>query len=309
MKRALCVIVVVLAATAVIFASGCGEQKQEPEYIGEETKEVKTEKTTVGDIEVAYREQGEGEPILLVMGYSGTMNMWDPDVLERLAEEYRVITFDNRGMGGTTAGTNDFTMEQFADDTAGLMDSLGIESAHVLGWSMGADIAQELVLRHPYRVKKLILYAADPGGSKAVQPGPEVMKQMTDTSGTAEARGERLLRLLVPVDWLEQNLDYMKEVFSGSVVTAPPENVARQTVAMEMWAGSYDRLQRIMNQTLLLTGTEDVLTPPRNSFIIAESVPGAWLVQIKGGGHGVMYQCPDEFSTIVLDFLDAPQGQ
>ena len=141
----------------------------------------------------------------MIMGYSGTMDLWDPDMLDALAEKHRVITFDNRGMGETTAGTREFTMEQFADDTAGLIDALGIDRAHVLGWSMGTNIVTELALRNPDMVNKLILYAADPGGEQAIQPTPAVMKEMTDTSGTPRERDERLVKLLFPPDWLDKH--------------------------------------------------------------------------------------------------------
>src|SRR5689334_18198684 len=86
-------------------------------------------KTTVGDIEMAYRIQGEGEPLLLIMGLAGTMDIWDPTLMGQLTQHYRVITFDNRGIGGTTLGTQPFTIPQMADDTAGLLEALGIDHA------------------------------------------------------------------------------------------------------------------------------------------------------------------------------------
>ena len=88
------------------------------------------------------------------------MNLWEPALLEALGAHYQVIIFDNRGMGLTEAGTHDFSLEQFADDTAGLLDALGLKQAHVLGWSMGSLIAEESTLRHPDKVGHLILYAS-----------------------------------------------------------------------------------------------------------------------------------------------------
>jgi len=111
-------------------------------------------KARVGDTKMAYWTYGEGYPLVMIMGYSGTMDMWDPNVIDALSAYYKVIVFDNRGMGKTTTGTRKFTIEQFADDTAGLMDALAIDQAHVLGWSMGTEIAQELTLRHPEKVNK-----------------------------------------------------------------------------------------------------------------------------------------------------------
>jgi pimeloyl-ACP methyl ester carboxylesterase len=100
----------------------------------------------VEDINMSYRIYGDGYPLLLIMGYGGTMNLWEERFLRSLSKKYKVIVFDNRGMGETSSGHKDFTIEQFAEDTYELMDALMIERAHVLGWSMGASIAQELAL-------------------------------------------------------------------------------------------------------------------------------------------------------------------
>lgn len=256
----------------------------------------------VGDIDIAYELSGEGEPLILIMGYSGTMDLWAPEVLQELAAHYKVIIFDNRGMGKTTASDKEFAIELFTDDTAGLLDALNIECAHVLGWSMGTNIAQELALRHPDKVNKLILYAADCGGEEAIQPSQEVLEVLADTSGTPEERGERLFKLLFPLKWLEEHPD-PGTYFPLPTEISSPENIERQYKAMDNWTGSFSRLPQITQDTLLITGTDDVLTPRENSFIIAERIPGAWLVQFKDAGHGVMYQYPEKFSRIVLTFL------
>lgn len=256
----------------------------------------------VGDINIDYRISGTGYPLVMIMGYSVTMDMWDPNVLRILASRYKVVTFDNRGMGGTDAGDRRFTMEQFADDTAGLMDALGIQKAHVLGWSMGTNIAQELALRHPEKVNKLILYAAD-CGTDVVPIAPDVLEKLRDTSGTPKERGKRMVFLLFSMKWLKNNVAYVKKLFSRPMKSPLPENIKRQYSAMENWKGSCDRLDQIDCPTLLITGTEDVLTPPENSPMMVKKIPGAKLVTFENGGHGIMYQYPDRFSRAVIDFL------
>jgi pimeloyl-ACP methyl ester carboxylesterase len=223
------------------------------------SKEAKT--IRVGDIDIAYQALGEGEPLMLIMGYSGTMDLWAPQVLQELGAHYKLIIFDNRGMGRTTASDKEFTIELFADDTAGLLDALDIERAHVLGWSMGTYIAQELALRRPDKVNKLILYAADCGGQQAIQSSPEVLQILADTSGTPQERGERLFGLLFPSKWLEEHPD-PGTYFPMPTETSSPENTERQYKAMDSWTGSHIRLPQITQDTLLITGTDDVLTPP-----------------------------------------------
>jgi len=256
----------------------------------------------VGDIDVAYQTLGKGEPLLLIMGYSGTMDLWAPEVLKELASEYQLIIFDNRGMGKTTASDKEFTIELFADDTRGLLDALGIERAHVLGWSLGTYIAQELTLRYPDRVEKLILYAGDCGGKEAIYPDPEIMDALGDTSASSRERGERLLTTLFPQKWLKEHPD-PRTYFPEVTETSSPENIKRQYQAWQNWKGSYSRLAKITQPTLLITGAEDVNTPWQNSLMLIDLIPGAWLVQLEGGGHGVMYQYPRKFSRIVLTFL------
>ena len=256
----------------------------------------------VGDIEVAYQIFGEGDPLLLIVGYSGTMDLWAPEVIKELASKYQVIIFDNRGMGKTTASGKEFTIELFADDTRGLLDALGIERAHVLGWSLGTYIAQELTLRYPDRVEKLILYAGDCGGKEAIYPGPEIMDALGDTSASSRERGEKLLATLFPEKWLKEHPD-PRTYFPKVTETSSPDNIKCQYQAWQNWKGSYSRLAKITQPTLLITGAEDVNTPWQNSLMLIDLIPGAWLVQLEGGGHGVMYQYPKKFSRIVLTFL------
>lgn len=256
----------------------------------------------IGDINMDYRISGTGYPLIMIMGYSGTMDMWDPTVLRILSSRYKVVIFDNRGMGGTGAGDCRFSIEQFADDTANLMDALGIQKAHVLGWSMGTNIAQELALRHPDKVNKLILYAAD-CGTDVVPIAPDVVKQLRDTSGTPKERGERLISLMFPRKWFNNNVDYVKKLFFSPMKSSSPENIKRQYSAMENWRGSCDRLDQIKSPTLLITGTEDVMTPPENSPMMAKKIPGAKLITFENSGHGLMYQYPDRFSQAVIAFL------
>ncbi len=261
-----------------------------------------TRMVAVGDIEVAYQTLGEGDPLLLIMGYSGTMDLWAPEVLKELASKYQVIIFDNRGMGRTTASDKEFAIELFADDTRGLLDALGIERAYVLGWSLGTYIAQELTLRYPDRVEKLILYAGDCGDKEAIYPGPEIMDALGDTSASSRERGEKLLATLFPEKWLKEHPD-PRTYFPNVTETSSPENIKRQYQAWQNWRGSYSRLAKITQPTLLITGAEDVNTPWQNSLMLIDLIPGAWLVQLEGGGHGVMYQYPKKFSRIVLTFL------
>jgi pimeloyl-ACP methyl ester carboxylesterase len=117
------------------------------------------------------------------MGYGSTMKLWEPGLIRALSSYFKLVVFDNQGMENTYVGQRPFTIEQFADDTAGLMDALGIRQAHVMGWSMGALIAEEAVLRHPGKVNKLVLYAAHCNAG-LFPPPPEIIQRKRDGNET-----------------------------------------------------------------------------------------------------------------------------
>lgn len=257
----------------------------------------------VDDIGVGYRVYGNGYPLVMIMGYGSTMQLWEPALIRTLSSHYKVIVFDNRGMGNTESGQKEFTIGQFADDTAGLMEALGISRAHVLGWSMGSLIAQELVLRHPEKVNRLVLYAAHCDAAM-FPPAPEILQKMTDSSGTPEEQGMRYISVLFPAQWLRSNGQRIREVFYRPMGNISGESVGRQGMAIGEWKGSTDRLGAIGLPVLLLAGAEDQLVPVRNSQFMSGKIPGAKLTLVENGGHGLMFQYPDLFCEKVFGFLE-----
>ena len=125
-------------------------------------------KVHVGDIDIAYKVFGKGDPFLLISGSGLVMDAWEPSVLKELSSNHTVIIFDNRGVGNTTIGTKPFSIQQFANDTVGLLDALKIQKADVFGFSMASFIAQEITLLHPEKVNRLILYGATCGGEENI---------------------------------------------------------------------------------------------------------------------------------------------
>src|SRR5918996_1050723 len=139
--------------------------------------DMPAQKVKVGDTAIAYKQLGKGnaKPIVLVTGLGATMDMWSPLLLEQLtSSNYSVTIFDNRGAGESTAGTKEFSTSRFANDTAGLLDSLNITKADVLGFSMGSFIAQELTLSNPEKVNKLIFHTSLCGGNESKPANPKV---------------------------------------------------------------------------------------------------------------------------------------
>jgi pimeloyl-ACP methyl ester carboxylesterase len=292
----------VVAAAAAAGYYGIIRMRESDVTVRNEKDDCSEGSVQVGDIEMSYRMCGDGYPLVMIMGYGSTMNLWEPGLVNAIASHFKVIVFDNRGMGNTGDGEREFTIEQFADDTGGLMNALGIQKAHVLGWSMGSLIAQELVLNHPEKVDKLILYAAH-CDANMFPPSPEVIEKLRDTSGTPEEQGMRWISLLFPSDWLESHGDRVKEIFFRPMGSTPPESIGKQAMAIGNWDGSCDRLPEIKNQTLLVAGADDILVPPKNSQYMVGRIPRAQLTILEKGGHGIMFQFPDKFAQTVISFL------
>ena len=271
------------------------------------------EHVQVGDVNIAYKQFGEGKPILFISGTSQTKDVWEPTLLSELAAtNHTVIIFDNRGIGETTVGTKPFSIEQFANDTAGLLDVLQIEKADVLGASLGSFVAQELTLNYPQKVDRLVLHAGYCGGNETVYASGQALETIMTLSSpqilrnmTAEQQAMILAQIMFPPEWLEGHPEIMDIVIQlAPSRSASPEIIQQQGLASATWKGSCDRLANITQSTLVIAGDQDLLAPAANSIMMAQRIPNSWLVMIQGTGHGMMLQVPNEFSAIIQTFLE-----
>jgi pimeloyl-ACP methyl ester carboxylesterase len=270
---------------------------------------IPDQKVRVGDIDMSFKQFGNNtdKPIVLINGQSTTKDMWSPTLLKELSANRTVIIFDNRGVGDSTVGTKEFSVNQFANDTLGLLDVLNITNADILGLSMGSFIAQELALKNPNRVNDLILYASSCGGEEAVPPSPQALQAIdafTNTSTPTQEGIDKITSTMFPPEWFKANPNYQNYI-PLSKEPVPPEIVQQQenAIVSRFTKGTCEDLSNIIQPTLVIVGTDDIWTPAANSLMIAEKVPGAWLVQIRDSGHGLMYQYPDKFTNIVSTFL------
>ncbi|MDD3289089.1 MAG: alpha/beta hydrolase [Alphaproteobacteria bacterium] len=257
--------------------------------------EIKT--ASVNGVTIAYRMVGEGTPLLLVMGYGGTMDVWAPEMVAELAKTRRVIMFDNRGMGYSSATEDNFSIKMFAEDALALLTALNIEKADILGWSMGSLIAQEMALAQPAKTGKLVLYGT---ASNTV----EVMKAI-DVMGKMSV--EEFMANLFPQEWIKSHPGVFKTLpVPGKVPDLVIMN--RQKQALATWEGTDDRLDKIKNDVLLIVGDEDVVTLPEQSFGVAHRIKTSWLARFKGAGHWLMYQAPVDFARTVTMFLQTQES-
>jgi len=164
---------------------------------------IPAKKVLVGDIEIAYKAFGKGDPILLISGSGNVMDVWPTSFLRELSSNHTVIIFDNRGVGNTSSGAGPFTIDQFANDTVGLLDALNIRKADVFGFSMASIIAQQLTLAHPEKVSRLVLYGASCGGQEAIPQTPEVAGIISDFVNNRTENINEFLSVTFPSEWIK----------------------------------------------------------------------------------------------------------
>ena len=275
---------------------------------------------TVGDVELYYEEHGSGDPLLLIMGLAADSTAWMFQ-LPAFAERYRTIVFDNRGIGRSSKPAGPYTIGGMADDTAGLLAAIGVERAHVVGVSMGGMIAQELALRHPDRVRGLVLACTYPEPDEEIRLGRS--SSIQQLGGTVGADGtaqidlaavdpmmifQTLLPKVFSPSFLQNQLPILMQLFGGALQWGFSIEAIMAQVDAVMSHQATDRLSSIKSPTLVITGDADLLIPPVNSDLIASKIPGARLVKIPGGTHGFNFETPDLFNRAVLDFLATVQA-
>ncbi len=256
----------------------------------------------VRDIITYYEEAGNGDPLVLIMGLGGDMQAWAFQMRD-LSKHFRVIAFDNRGAGRTSAPDRPCSIAGMAEDTLALMDHLGIGKAHVLGFSMGGYIAQELALAHPERVDKLILLATAPGIDGY---GRNLVRSWMDVRRSNLSR-EQIVRLTAAWLYGPELMDDPAR-FERSIQNSLNNPYAQQDHAFIRQAQAVlafdaaDRLGKLAQQTLVVCGKDDILVPARNSRKLAGLIPNAKLVELPGGHVGCI-EYPAEYNAAFLEFL------
>ena len=284
------------------------------------TQDIPLQKVRVGDIEMAYKMFGKGDPLILHNGASDHMDAWDPALLSRLGSNHTVIIFDSRGIGNTTAGTEPYSIQLLGNDTAGLMDALKIQQANVLGHSIGTFITQQFAITHPDKVSSIILISGSCGGKDGIPKPPEFLKLQADIVNKSQNNitvpqedFKALVTASLGSGWIKlhpESLDIPENMTLTS--TKPglsPDTLNNQADAgwgweAKNWSGVCDDLAKIDKPLLVITGTDDnQYMPHANALVIASKVPGAWLVQIRDAGHAVPDQYPEEVGKIIETFL------
>lgn len=255
-----------------------------------------------GQIELSYDRAGDGPPLLLIMGMSGTKHHWGPRVLDELRRDFETIVYDHRDAGDSTRTGAPFTIAELAQDAAALLAALEIDSAHVMGISMGGMVAQELALAHPGRVRALTLgctYCGGPGSSLASE-------QTIGRLAAAMSSGDRKLAIRtawevnVSPAFAADEAEWERFFATGMKYGLPVAVIVEQMKAIAGHDTSA-RLGELRAPTLVVHGTADQLIPAQNGRLIAGLAPDARLEILDGVGHMFFLEQAERTAELVRE--------
>jgi pimeloyl-ACP methyl ester carboxylesterase len=259
-------------------------------------------KVQVGDHELHYERGGSGEPLLMIQGMSGTHVAWGEPFLAPLRESFDVIAFDNRGIGLSGPVEGPFTIAEMAEDAAGVLDRLELESAHVVGISMGGMIAQDLALAHPERLRSLTLGCTYCGGLGARLMPRENVEILA--AGMMSGDRDKAIRASYEVNLSPAfRADESRYAAFHEMATSVP--AAKQTIELQAQAifghDTSGRLGEITTPTLIVHGTDDGVLPYPNGELIASLMPAARLETLEDVGHMFWWEQPERSAELIRE--------
>lgn len=256
----------------------------------------------VGEVQLSYERTGSGPPLLAIMGMSGTRLSWGEPFLGSLRESFEVIAYDHRGVGESSRMEAPFTIADLARDATGLLDVLELDSAHVLGISMGGMVAQELALTHPERIRTLVLgctYCGGPGSSLA---SPAVAQRLVESLRSGDRASALRTGWEICVSPRFRDDPELYDAYLGRAQQRP---VARAVILAQMQAiavhDTSARLPGLEPPTLIVHGSADDLIPVQNAHVIAGHMSHARLEILDGAGHLFFWEEPLRSAELVRD--------
>ena len=256
------------------------------------------------DVRLRYFTRGTGPTVLFIMGLGGRAADWNDAFIDRLADRFETVTFDNRGTGRSDHPNGDWTLEAMADDAVAVLDTIGRDRAHVVGLSMGGMIAQVVALRHPARVDRLALLATHPGGAGVVQPTPRGLTALTpDRSLPAAEIVRRAMTAITAPGFVERSPATIAALVDLALAQPTPTTTFMRQMGAIVRSDRSARLGEIRAPTLVVHGAADELIPPGNGRALAQGIPGARYVELPDVGHMPMWESPDALASVLGDFL------
>jgi pimeloyl-ACP methyl ester carboxylesterase len=256
---------------------------------------------SVGEVELWVEQRGDGPDVLLIAGLSDPAEAWMFQ-LDGLADRYRLTAFDNRGAGRSPLPPEGFTVRDMADDAADLLRALGVERAHVAGFSGGSATAQELALRHPDVVRSLVLVSTWGRADTYFRTMADSWTWLAETAPSERAMLEAFFLWIYTARAHEDGT--VAQIIDEALAFPHPQSPEGFRRQLDAWRphDTLDRLHQISVPTLVVAGENDLCTPPRLGRAVAERIRGAEFVVLPGEAHQPFQERPDEFNALVASF-------
>jgi 3-oxoadipate enol-lactonase len=252
-------------------------------------------------VKLYWDEQGQGEPLLLIMGLGYPSNLWHR-TRPILSQHFHTVAFDNRGVGQSDVPSGPYSISTMASDAAAVLDAAGFSSAHIFGISMGGMIAQEFALQYPARTRSLILGCTSAGGPPAVRAERKVADILMARGMTLEQAREAILPYIYDSstarEKVEEDLSLRRRWLPSLA------GYMAQLQGILAWE-AYSRIPQITAPTLVIHGKSDALVPPGNGELIAGRIPGAKLVLIEHASHLFLTDQTEVANKEILEFLSS----
>jgi pimeloyl-ACP methyl ester carboxylesterase len=264
------------------------------------------------DAELYYEEEGAGDAIIMITGSGLTHDAWRFQV-PAIGRQFRVITYDTRGLGLSRDSGGRYTMQRLADDVVAILDHLVIKDSHVLGYSLGGKVAQEVAITYPERVRKLVLVATTPWrDDHKITPAmrrafgiPESVDLTTVDASDYKVDAEKLGATIARLSFNNPLMPWLLTMLGRRRGVPPLADGIRRQRHVSAEHSTLDRLHLIQAPTLVIAGTWDRLIPPGASEVLASCIPNATLKLLWGAPHGLNFENPWRFNRAVLRFLRA----
>ena len=258
-------------------------------------------------VKISYNVRGAGPPLALIMGFSGSGRAWGEPFLTLMERRFRTVVIDNRGTGDSDKPDRPWTLDDMAADAAAVIDHADLSRAHVFGISMGGMIAQRFALRHPERLRALVLGCTHCGASHSIPAPMEVVANLMPNPALSPIeQAQRALTVASSKEWRESpaGTAFLAEFFADAAQypMPPAHTYLRQMEAIQSF-DSFARLGEIGAPTLVIAGDADALIPVKNSEILHQNIAGSKLHIVKGAGHVFNWEQPEETARVVGDFL------
>lgn len=270
--------------------------------------QVPAKTVTANGVSYAYREMGPkgGIPVVFLIHLAGTMDNWDPRIIDPIAEKHHVITFSNRGVGAST-GTVPDSIESMADDAVSFINALGYQKVDLFGFSLGGMIAQSLVVKHPGLVRKLVLAGTGPAGGEGIQKIIGITYyDMLRATLTRQDPKEFLFfnRNTAGKPAARAFINRLKERTTNREAPIKLQAFQTQLKAIRRWGLSPSADLGVITQpTLIANGDNDRMVSSKLSGDMHRRIPGSELVIYPDSGHGGIFQFHDRFVPVALEFL------